>query len=410
MENKESRSVAIVGSGPAALMAAWILVDAGIRVELFDQNKSMGVKFLLAGASGMNISNSQVCSLSPSRYLCHGGDFKSWLKIEGSDELRKKLLKLDIELFEGSGGRLFPKDITTRELLKRWINRLQESGLFQFHPFHKLLNININKIHSAIDLKFSYSDGNKSPCFSSVILALGGASRPETGSTGLWTPMLETLGIRCAKWKPSNCGFEILWSDKMQVDCRYTYLKNCGVLCDGILSRGDLSITPYGLEGNPLYFHSSALRHSIETNGAARVFIDLFPDLTSDEIAQRLMGDKGKQTLFHYLRKKLKMDKIAFSILMEFSTPIQREKGNLSHLLKALPVELKGMRPLSEAISSAGGVELEQLTDELQFLKVPGLYFAGEMLDWEAPTGGFLIQGCFATGAAAARGVINSLV
>ena len=408
-------SIVIIGAGVSGLFLSSLLVDKGFRVNLFDKNSQPGRKFLLAGKSGLNISNSIKTEEFSNKYRGKEAIFKELLKSFDSADLKKWLCSLGVELFEGSGGMLFPKGFSAKTILNIWFDKLQKSDNFNFYPDHIFSSIKTVKNNFESDkynLIFTNEKGEEYPLIKTnrVVFALGGASYPATGSNGKWVKPLADIGLSIAPFLPANCGFETAWSEKMALSSNYTFYKNCSLSFYDKTVFGDLTLTDYGVEGRIVYALSSYIRDEIRQNAKAKCKLDLLPSFTSKQIKEKLKEARKKETLFNRLRKRLKLSKLGFSLLMELSTKEQREESEIANTLKNLEITLTNSRPIDEAISTAGGLEFSELTENLMIKKMAGCYCIGEMVDWEAPTGGFLMQGCFTMAGVVAKDLVAKLL
>jgi uncharacterized flavoprotein (TIGR03862 family) len=381
--------VVVIGGGPAGLMAATELVRIGHPVELYDAMPSVGRKFLLAGRGGLNLTHSEPPERFVTRYGAAAARATAWLDAFGPDDARSFAASLGIETFVGSSGRVFPKDFKAAPLLRAWVARLRGQGV-RFHA---------RQLWTGIDADGSLRFGATSARASAAILALGGASWPHLGSDGGWVPILQALGGAVAPLAPSNCGFEVGWSPGFLARMEGKPLKRIALSFSDRQQRGELTVTRYGLEGGALYALSGPLRDTIARDGRALLELDLKPDLTAGDVAAKLARRPPKQSLPTHLKKVLGIE---YALIREAGVP-------LPAAVKALPITVTGVRPIAEAISTAGGVALDAVTDELMLRARPGLFVAGEMLDWDAPTGGYLLQAAMATGVVAARGAARFL-
>jgi len=381
--------VAVIGGGPAGLMAASELVRLGHAVDLYDAMPSVGRKFLLAGRGGLNLTHSESRDRFLTRYGLAAGRVGRWIEAFGPEQARDFAANLGIETFIGSSGRVFPKDFKAAPLLRTWVARLRGQGV-RFHMRHRWTGIQADGA-----LRF----GERRATAAATILALGGASWPHLGSDAAWVSILRELGVAITPLAPSNCGFEVAWSAGLLARLEGKPLKRIAVSFAGHRARGELTVTSYGLEGGALYALSGPLRETIGREGRAVLRLDLKPDLTPAEVTARLARRAPKQSLATHLTKEFGVD---YALL--------RESGAaLPGAIKSLPITLTGIRPIAEAISSAGGITLDALTDDLMLRARPGLFAAGEMLDWDAPTGGYLLQASMASGVVAARGAAHFL-
>jgi uncharacterized flavoprotein (TIGR03862 family) len=401
--------VAIIGGGPAGLMAAEVAMAGGARVDLFDAMSSVGRKFLLAGKGGLNLTHSE--SLDPflSRYGARRTQIEPLLASFGPDAVRAWAHDLGIKTFVGSSGRVFPTDLKAAPLLRAWLRRLRQAGA-TFHVRHRWCGWN----HDGA-LQFAVPQGHRSIEADAVVLALGGASWPQLGSNGAWVPLLAERGVPIAPLRPANCGFDVGWSEHFHGKFAGRPVKTVGVVAktlDGLVVRrlGEFVITETGVEGGVIYAVSACLRDEILAKGAAVLRLDLAPDRELPRLIQDLSKPRGKRTVATHLKRHAHIEGVKAGLLREvlpkesFADP-----ARLAAAVKSLPLRLVAPRPLDEAISTAGGIVFEALDERLMVRAVPGLFCAGEMLDWEAPTGGYLLTACFATGRAAGAGAASFL-
>ncbi|WP_269454862.1 TIGR03862 family flavoprotein [Methylomonas methanica] len=398
-------SVAIIGAGPAGLMAAEVLSQAGVNVTVYDAMPSAGRKFLMAGKGGMNITHSEPLKQFLSRYGARRAELEPILNDFSPDALRAWVQGLGIETFVGTSGRVFPTEMKAAPLLRAWLHRLRSNGV-QFRMRHRWLGWSENS------LRFDTPDGERIIQASTTIFALGGGSWPQLGSTGAWQSILSQRGIAVEPLKPANCGFETAWSDYFRERFAGQPLKPVSILFnnqngESFTQQGELTIAEYGLEGGLIYALSAPLRDEIAASGSAAIQLDLLPDRSLANIIDRLAKPRGKDSLSNHLRKRLGISGAKAALLREaLSAAEMVDPAKLAETLKALPIALTATRPIAEAISSAGGVCFNELDQRLMLRKFPGLFIAGEMLDWEAPTGGYLLTACLATGRAAGLGAL----
>ncbi|MCU1783545.1 TIGR03862 family flavoprotein [Pseudomonas sp. 13B_2.1_Bac1] len=398
---------AIIGGGPAGLMAAEVLSQAGVRVDLYDGMPSVGRKFLLAGVGGMNITHSEAYPAFLSRYAERAPQMAPLLRAFGAEALCEWIHGLGIQTFVGTSGRVFPTDMKAAPLLRAWLKRLRDQGVV-IHTRHRWLGWNAEGkllIHSP--------DGEKTIHSDAVLLALGGGSWSRLGSDGAWLKLLEDRGVPYAPLQPSNCGFEVsAWSDLMVSKFAGAPLKNVAIgVADDKPRLGECVITATGIEGSLIYALSAPIREAINRDGAATVHIDLLPSKPLDKVQAALAKPRGSRSMSKHLHSQLGLDGVKAALLREL-TPAEHfhDPAQLAVDIKALPLTLVKTRPMDEAISTAGGVPFEALDERLMLKQLPGVFCAGEMLDWEAPTGGYLLTGCFASGRAAGRGMLEWLV
>ncbi len=406
LNNSDSnKKVVITGGGPSGLFCAYCLVKNNIAVNLYEQKDQPGRKYILAGQSGLNITNSENTDLFASRYGKDEFFFRKLLTLFSPSDLVTWYNAIGIKTFTGSSGRVFAETEGSGEILDKWLSILYGTGLFKLYTNHRLADIMPDRtlVYESRGERIEV----KTDC---AVFALGGASWPATGSDGRWVDIFKKAGAAVVPLKAANCGFEKKWSDAFIEKWADRPLKNIRVNFKGKSNRGELLVTPYGIEGGGIYFSGAALRDEIIKSGRAVVYIDLLPDLTLDKIIKKLKKDQDRDTLSNYLRKAVNITGIKFALLKEIiphSSLKELIHGN-PEILKSLPLELQGMRPLEEAISTSGGVSLVSLDENLMLKKYPGYYVIGEMADWEAPTGGYLFQGCFSTAYLAASGIIRN--
>lgn len=398
--------VAIIGGGPAGLMAAEVVSQAGVAVDLYDAMPSVGRKFLLAGVGGMNITHSEAFEPFVARYRERALDIRPLLESFSPQALREWIHGLGIDTFVGSSGRVFPTDMKAAPLLRAWLRRLRDANV-RIHTRHRWLGWNTDG-----SLRLHSPDGEISVAADAVLLALGGGSWARLGSDGAWVPLLEKQGIAISPLRPANCGFEVaVWSQHLQDRFAGAPLKTVALALSGSSPRkGEFVVTASGIEGSLVYALSAEIRQAIEQEGQATVMLDLLPDHSPEKVAAALSKPRGSHSMAKHLKRQLALDGVKAALLRElapadaFDDPLR-----LASAIKALPITLLRPRPLDEAISSAGGVPFEALDEALMLRQLPGVFCAGEMLDWEAPTGGYLLTACFASGREAAHGMLRWL-
>jgi len=447
--------VVVIGAGPAGLMAAETLAHAGHTVQVFEAKPSAGRKFLMAGRGGLNITHSEPAERFNARYGARAPEFAAMLAALNANALCEWVHRLGIETFVGSSGRVFPAEMKAAPLLRAWINRLRKQNV-QFLMRHRWLGFELDhgsdkqgseasgpasspsekrvpEAHVAAKptLRFESPKGEVTVTPDAVVLALGGGSWARLGSDGAWWPLLQQQGVELAPLLPSNGGFETKWSQYFIDQCagqplktaefwltttpakaskgRPKSAKTTRILAAGKQTahlRGECLMTEHGLEGGAIYTLSAALRDEILRHGSVTLYVDLLPDYTAEKVLAEVSHPRGTRSLSSHLRSRLGVHGVKAALLREclsaetFKNPVKLAEG-----LKALPIVLTACRPIDEAISTAGGVQFEGLTQQLMIKTLPGVFCAGEMLDWEAPTGGYLINGAMASGKAAAVGV-----
>ncbi|MDP1734299.1 MAG: TIGR03862 family flavoprotein [Sulfuritalea sp.] len=404
------RRIAVVGGGPAGLMAAEVLSAAGLRADVFDAMPSVGRKFLLAGRGGLNLTHSEAADLFLSRYGARQREVGGWLEEFGPAQLRAWAQGLGIETFVGSSGRVFPQEMKAAPLLRAWLHRLRDAGVV-FHARHRWRGW----ADDGHTLRFTTPAGEVAVKADAVVLALGGGSWARLGSDGAWLPLLAERGVAVQTLRPANCGFDVAWSDHLRQRFAGTPVKTVGAafaVPDGscIEREGEFLITAHGVEGSLIYALSTPLRDCIEATGSAILRIDLAPGRDVQRLTADLSHPRGRDSLSNHLRRRAGIDGVKAALLHEFAAADDlATPARLAALIKSLPLRLIAPRPLDEAISSAGGVDFTALEENLMLRELPGIFCAGEMLDWEAPTGGYLLTACFASGRAAGRGVLHWL-
>lgn len=388
----------VIGGGPAGLMAAEAARAAGAEVSVYDAMASVGRKFLLAGKGGLNLTHGEAMVDFIGRYGAERQHLAAALHAFDNDAIRAWARGLGIETFVGSSGRVFPLGLKAAPLLRRWLARLRRDGV-RFHIRHRWLGW-----HATGALRFATSTHEVLVANSRLVLALGGASWPALGGTGDWWALLAARGIELAPLRAANCGFECAWSTHMRARWAGAAVKNVVASCvtaagHGRRERGEFIITEHGLEGGLIYGLSRDLRDAVERDGRATLLLDLAPDRDAQTLAQALAAPRAKHSLAHVLARRAGLTGAKASLLREVASSAELAAPvRLAQLIKALPLTLQRTRPLAEAISTAGGVGFAALDNHYMVRALPGVFCAGEMLDWEAPTGGYLLSGCLATG------------
>ena len=398
--------VAVVGAGPAGLMAAEVLARGGARVTVFDRMPTAGRKFLMAGRGGLNLTHSEAMDRFLPRYGAAEPLLAPALAGFGPDDLRRWCRALGEDTLVGTSGRVFPASFKASPLLRAWLRRLDGEGV-AFRARHRWTGWD-----AAGALMFETPEGPARLAADAAVLALGGASWPQLGSDGRWADLVAGEGIWVAPLRPANCGFAVAWSPIFRDRFEGAPLKGVALSFGGQTSRGEVTVTRHGLEGGGVYALSGPLREAIAAEGAARLAIDLRPDLPREAAMARLAAARArKASISTALRKALGLSPVAIGLLQEAAhaegVPLgSRDAAALAGLVGAVPVRLDAPAPIAGAISSAGGIVADELDENHMLRRRPGTFAAGEMLDWEAPTGGYLLQACFATGAAAGAGAL----
>jgi uncharacterized flavoprotein (TIGR03862 family) len=401
MPPSSSIRVAVIGGGPAGLMAAEVLADAGVQVDLYDAMASVGRKFLLAGKGGMNITHAEPYADFVQRYGKQGAAVQPWLDAFDPTALRAWIHGLGVDTFVGTSGRVFPADMKAAPLLRAWLARLRAAGV-RFHMRHRWLG------WDGAALRMATPEGEVDMRADAVILALGGASWARLGSDGRWVPLLQAHGVAVAPLLPSNCGFDTDWSAHFSSRFAGAPLTTVAIAwrdAHGNLVRrqGQCIVTATGIEGSLIYALSGPVRDQLLVDGTATIWLDLLPDIDAGRVAAELQRGRGSRSMASHLQSRLGIKGVKAGLLREvLGAAAYADPAQLAGAIKRLPVVLKRTRPIDEAISSAGGVAFTAL-DGAMLKAVPGVFVAGEMVDWEAPTGGYLLSACFASGRAAGR-------
>jgi len=396
------KSVAIIGGGPAGLMAAETISKHNIKVDVYDAMPSVGRKLLMAGKSGLNITHSDPFNVFVTRYGKQQQRIEPLLKNFGANELREWVHSFGIETFIGTSGRVFPTGMKASPLLRAWLSRLNASHV-TLHLRHKLTTILTDN-----SLRFVTPEGEVAIQPDAVVLALGGGSWRRLGSDGAWVDWLKQAGAEVEALRPSNCGFDVEWSEHFREKFDGHPIKSVILSFGDFHQQGEFIVTKEGVEGSLIYAASSWMRDEIYANGKAVMYLDLKPDRTLEWLKEQLSHPRGKRSLSSFLEKTLGIKGVKAGLLYEFvSKDDLANAERLADYIKALPVPLIRTSPLDEAISTAGGVTFESLDENLMLKNLPGVFCAGEMLDWEAPTGGYLLAACFSSGYAAGSGVLK---
>ncbi|MPZ41452.1 MAG: TIGR03862 family flavoprotein [Rhizobiales bacterium] len=402
--SNHSTHIAVIGAGPAGLMAAEVMAQGGERVTIFDRMPAAGRKFLLAGRGGLNLTHSEPLGTFLGRYGAATPHLRDAIDAFPPEKLRAWCEGLDQEIFVGSSGRVFPKSLKASPLLRGWLRRLESLGVV-FRPRHRWSGWRDDGA-----LMFETPAGGVTERADAAVLALGGASWPRLGSDGSWVEIMGRAGIGVAPLRPANVGVLVSWSNVFRDRFEGTPLKRIALSLGVDSVRGEARVTRAGLEGGVIYALSAAVREAIDTTGKAVLHIDFRPDLTVAALAVKLRSPRGKQSLSTFLRKAASLSPVAIGLLHEAQSADEklsaRSPEALADLIKAVPVHVIGIANIARAISTAGGIAFDEIDPRFMLRRMPGTFVAGEMLDWEAPTGGYLLQACFATGMAAGRGAL----
>ncbi|MGJ5149367.1 MULTISPECIES: NAD(P)/FAD-dependent oxidoreductase [unclassified Bradyrhizobium] len=401
-----SKQVAVIGAGPAGLMAAEVLAEGGAAVTVYDAMPSVARKFLMAGRGGLNLTHSEELSAFLSRYREAAAWLEPAIRAFPPQRLRDWCEALGEPTFIGSSGRVFPTAMKASPLLRAWLRRLATQGV-RFELRHRWTGWD-----EAGRLTFETPAGLRAITADATVLALGGASWPRLGSDGGWASLLAAKGVAIAPLRPANCGFTVAWSDIFRGRFEGQPLKGIALSFADRSVRGEAIVTRDGIEGGAVYALSAELREAIALEGAAILDVALRPDLATADLVKRLSAPRGKQSFSNVLRKALQLSPVAIGLLQEAAKAQGLSLSSLlpdrlAALINAVPIKLTGTAGLARAISSAGGIARDELDADFMLKRLPGVFAAGEMLDWEAPTGGYLLQASFATGVAAGKGVLK---
>ena len=381
------RVAIVIGGGPAGLMAAEVLATAGVRVVLLEQMASVGRKLLIAGRGGLNLTHSEDLDTFLSRYGTARPRLAAALDAFGPDDLRAWCASLGEEPFVGSSGRVFPAGFRATPLLRAWKRRLSDLGV-------------------EVRVRTRWAGFDDTPDADAVVLALGGASWPRTGSDGAWVESVARRGVAVAPLRPANCGFIAAWTEEFRTRFAGTPIKNVALSFEGAVARGDIVVADDGIEAGPVYALSAALRDALAHDGAATVLCDLTPYVSADALASRLARRRAGDSAASWLRRA-GLAPVAVGLLREAThNELPHDARAVAELAKRVPIRVTAPYPLARAISTAGGITLSEVDDGFMLRRRPGVFVAGEMLDWEAPTGGYLLQATFSTAVAAARGAL----
>ncbi len=405
MMTTAENNIAVIGAGPAGLMAAEVLAEGGVRVTVYDAMPSAGRKFLMAGRGGLNLTHSEPLPHFMPRYREAASHLQGAIEAFSPDALRAWSEALGEPTFVGTSGRVFPKTFKASPLLRAWLRRLDAAGV-RFAFRHRW---------SGWDeegrLRFQTPDGALAIVADATVLALGGASWPRLGSDGGWVDTLAAKGVAISRLRPANSSFTVAWSELFRDKFEGQPLKGVALTIGAHTVRGEAMITRSGIEGGAVYALSAELREAVLELGLATLMIALRPDLDAASLTTRLSGTRGKQSLANFLRKAAQVSPVGIGLMQEAAIASGRplsaySPAELAELINAVPVQLTGTAPIDRAISTAGGIFFNELDERFMLRKLPGVFAAGEMLDWEAPTGGYLLQASFATGASAGRGLL----
>jgi uncharacterized flavoprotein (TIGR03862 family) len=403
-----SNQVAVIGAGPAGLMAAEVLAQGGAHVTVYDAMPSAGRKFLMAGRGGLNLTHSEPLPQFLARYREAMPHLKAAIEAFPPQALRDWSEALGQETFIGSSGRVFPKAFKASPLLRAWLRRLDSMGV----------KLALRHRWTGWDeqgrLRFQTPTGPQFVEARAAVLALGGASWPRLGSDGAWAETLAAKGVQISPLRPANSGFTVAWSDIFRDRFEGQPLKGVALSFGAHTVRGEAVVTRAGIEGGAVYALSAELRETIIRSGQVTLRVALQPDLDMKDLIAKVSAPKGKQSLSNFLRKAVSLSPVAIGLLQEAAKASGTSLASLSppdlaSLINAVPIELTGIAPIARAISTAGGIAFDELDSDFMLRRLPGVFAAGEMLDWEAPTGGYLLQASFATGAAAGRGALKWL-
>jgi uncharacterized flavoprotein (TIGR03862 family) len=398
--------VCIIGGGPSGLMAAEVLAQAGHKVHVFDAMPSLGRKFLLAGIGGLNITHSEDKRVFLQRYTSQENWVSGWLAQFDAEAVCDWVHGLGVETFIGSSGRVFPKEMKAAPLLRAWLQRLRGLGV-KIHPRSRWLGWNAQGA-----LRIETAAGEQSVRATAVLLALGGGSWPRLGSDAAWIPLLQQQGVAVRPLEASNCGFDVaVWSTLLLDKWLAAPVKNCALrVAGGSYRQGEWMLTATGVEGSLVYALSAHIRQHLAARGLCLIEMDCLPHKSLAEVQCALEKPRGKRTLTKHLQVQLGLEGVKAALLRECAPAESfNDMQQLASYIKALPIELLRARPMAEAISTAGGVQADMLDRNLMLKPLPGVFCTGEMLDWDAPTGGYLLTACLASGFVAGHGMLRWL-
>lgn len=419
MKSDVMKKVIVVGGGPAGLMAAEVLSKSGVEVHVYDSSPSVGRKFLLAGKGGLNLTHAEPVDIFASRYGARRQQIESLLQGFDGAQVREWAMALGVDTFVGTSGRVFPADMKAAPLLRAWLHRLRHAPVgvdVQFHMRHRWTGWSADSTEGT-HLQFETPNGPLQVQADAVVLALGGGSWARLGSNGAWVPWLQARGVAVAPLLPSNCGFDAQggWSEHFSSRFAGQPFKSVAIHFTtsqgvGFQRKGEFVATAAGVEGSLIYAASSLLRDDIIRNGQATFNLDLLPDMSAEKVLAEVRHPRGSRSLSSHLKSRLSLEGIKATMLHELLTKEQfNDPVQLATAIKALPITLVAARPIDEAISTAGGVLFEAVDQNLMLEQLPGVFCAGEMLDWEAPTGGYLMTASLASGKKAGEGVLAYL-
>ncbi|OZI45454.1 aminoacetone oxidase family FAD-binding enzyme [Bordetella genomosp. 5] len=408
-----TRRVAVIGGGPAGLMAAEAMAERGVQVDLYDAMPSVGRKFLLAGRGGLNLTHAEALPAFTARYGAQAPRVAAWLEALPPGALREWAHDLGIETFVGTSGRVFPREMKAAPLLRAWLARLRAQGV-RLHMRHRWLPWPKGEAASPARLRFATPEGEVEHGADAVVLALGGGSWARLGSDGAWVEPLAAHDVPVRALRPANCGFLASWSEWFRERHAGDPVKALSMICGQEAARqsrrGEFVISADGIEGSLVYALSAPIRDEIEARGTATIWLDLMPDWSLERVETEVAHPRGSRSISSHLQSRLKLTGVRAGLLRELaSRDDYADPLRLAARIKALPLVLTAPRPIDEAISTAGGVELGALDGASMLPRWPGVFCAGEMLDWEAPTGGYLLTACMASGRVAGRGVLDYL-
>lgn len=408
-------TVAVIGGGPAGLMAAEALANAGVAVDVYDAMPSVGRKFLMAGKGGMNLTHAEPAERFLGRYGTRAAHLAPLIERFDAAALRAWVHGLGVDTFVGSSGRVFPTDMKAAPMLRAWLHRLREAGV-RLHMRHRWIGWDEGGTPGTVPaLRFATPDGERRIAADAVVLALGGGSWARLGSDGAWVPLLAARGVGIAPLRPANCGFDVDWSEHFRARFAGQPVKTVAIgLTDAAgvphYRQGEFVVTDSGIEGSLVYALSAPMRDLLDTAAGATILLDLAPDMDAARVAAEVGRPRAARSLSSHLQSRLGIAGVKAGLLREcLSKDAMQDAAQLAAAIKALPLRLLRPRPIDEVISSAGGVTFDSVNGQLMLSAMPGVFCAGEMLDWEAPTGGYLLTACFASGLAAGRGAADWL-